>query len=386
MVMQALSQLLSTFLDSVFTIIGAADATKKLKFDASAQGTGVTTTISVGAQTGNHTATVPVLSGNDIFAFLNVSEAFTQAQAVDLGTGALPAVTSGATFRLAQADTVGSAMEGISYGATGLSIRGRSVGGTRASNSGTAANQALANFLGYGHNGTAVTTSPSARMTLFALNAWTGTDTSTAISFNSTPAGSTTAGEVARLTSNFLIGTATDIAGTGGLKVAGTTASTSPTTGALQVGGGAGFGGAVFAGGAVHSFGPGGTSGNAILHVNGGNSGTAGGAAVYFDNNGSTNAAVGDYSAIVGGAYNTSLVLFSSSGVVAGLADPGGSDALRVGGALTISDSKIMTTKTAFTNGAAAALGTLTNAPTAGNPTKWIPINDNGTTRYIPAW
>jgi len=40
----------------------------------------------------------------------------------------------------------------------------------------------------------------------------------------------------------------------------------------------------------------------------------------------------------------------------------------------------------AFTDGAAAALGTLTNAPAAGNPTKWIPINDNGTTRYIPAW
>ena len=40
----------------------------------------------------------------------------------------------------------------------------------------------------------------------------------------------------------------------------------------------------------------------------------------------------------------------------------------------------------AFTNGAAAAAGTLGNAPTAGNPTKWIPISDNGTTRYIPAW
>lgn len=37
-------------------------------------------------------------------------------------------------------------------------------------------------------------------------------------------------------------------------------------------------------------------------------------------------------------------------------------------------------------NGAAAQTATLTNGPTAGNPTKWIPINDNGTTRYIPAW
>jgi hypothetical protein len=40
----------------------------------------------------------------------------------------------------------------------------------------------------------------------------------------------------------------------------------------------------------------------------------------------------------------------------------------------------------AFDNGAGAAAGTLANAPAAGNPTKWIPIDDNGTTRYIPAW
>lgn len=40
----------------------------------------------------------------------------------------------------------------------------------------------------------------------------------------------------------------------------------------------------------------------------------------------------------------------------------------------------------ATTNGAAASTGTLTNAPTSGNPTKWIKINDQGTTRYIPAW
>lgn len=33
-----------------------------------------------------------------------------------------------------------------------------------------------------------------------------------------------------------------------------------------------------------------------------------------------------------------------------------------------------------------AAAGTLLNAPVAGNPTKWIPINDNGVTRYIPVW
>jgi hypothetical protein len=43
-------------------------------------------------------------------------------------------------------------------------------------------------------------------------------------------------------------------------------------------------------------------------------------------------------------------------------------------------------TTAALANGAGAGGGTLTNAPSAGNPTKWVPISDNGTTRYIPTW
>lgn len=46
----------------------------------------------------------------------------------------------------------------------------------------------------------------------------------------------------------------------------------------------------------------------------------------------------------------------------------------------------VIRTNTTLTNNAAAQAGTLLNAPTAGNPTKWIGIDDNGTTRYIPAW
>lgn len=40
----------------------------------------------------------------------------------------------------------------------------------------------------------------------------------------------------------------------------------------------------------------------------------------------------------------------------------------------------------AYTNNAGAAAGTLTNAPIAGNPTKWVPVNDNGTIRNLPLW
>lgn len=54
--------------------------------------------------------------------------------------------------------------------------------------------------------------------------------------------------------------------------------------------------------------------------------------------------------------------------------------------ALTLGSTTLLTTNVALTNGAGASVGTLSNAPAAGNPTKWVPVNDNGTTRYIPMW
>lgn len=38
------------------------------------------------------------------------------------------------------------------------------------------------------------------------------------------------------------------------------------------------------------------------------------------------------------------------------------------------------------TDGAGASLGTLTNAPSSGNPNFWLPINIAGTVRYFPGW
>jgi hypothetical protein len=55
-------------------------------------------------------------------------------------------------------------------------------------------------------------------------------------------------------------------------------------------------------------------------------------------------------------------------------------------GGVTVGSTTLLTSSVALTNGAGALVGTLTNSPITGNPTKWIPINDNGTTRYIPAW
>jgi len=58
-----------------------------------------------------------------------------------------------------------------------------------------------------------------------------------------------------------------------------------------------------------------------------------------------------------------------------------------VGQIIMNSSTFLMRTKTAWaTSSLSSFVGTLTNAPAAGNPTKWIPIDDNGTTRFIPAW
>lgn len=94
--------------------------------------------------------------------------------------------------------------------------------------------------------------------------------------------------------------------------------------------------------------------------------------------------------------YDPSNVAITG-GSMAGVAITGGSIDGSPIGATTASTGKfsditngnvaaLIKTSVAMNNGAAAAAGTLLNGPAAGNPTKWIPIDDNGTTRYIPAW
>ena len=101
--------------------------------------------------------------------------------------------------------------------------------------------------------------------------------------------------------------------------------------------------------------------------------------------NNSTNLIMQLQSVEQGIGYRAIQLNVNGGAVMVGV-DPGGANLLRVGGALTVNSATMIATKTAFTNGAAAAVGTLTNAPAAGNPTKWVPVDDNGTTRYIPAW
>lgn len=61
---------------------------------------------------------------------------------------------------------------------------------------------------------------------------------------------------------------------------------------------------------------------------------------------------------------------------------------LTIAGTITQAATTLAKSSTSLTNAAEAQVATLTNAPVgcAGNPTKWVPIVDNGTTRYMPAW
>lgn len=113
---------------------------------------------------------------------------------------------------------------------------------------------------------------------------------------------------------------------------------------------------------------------NTGVNVRGSNSGVAGGTSLVTRNNGTAILAIGNKSAINGGAYDATPFIFGNATIEF-------NQQIRVpGGAF------LLNTSAALTNGAGAAAGTITNAPAAGNPTKWIGINDNGVVRYLPSW
>ncbi len=60
--------------------------------------------------------------------------------------------------------------------------------------------------------------------------------------------------------------------------------------------------------------------------------------------------------------------------------------AFAVNGFRVVGDTTLIHSGTVLANAAGAAAGTLLNSPSAGNPTKWIQIDDNGTIRKIPTW
>lgn len=118
---------------------------------------------------------------------------------------------------------------------------------------------------------------------------------------------------------------------------------------------------------------------SASTTITGQNSGTPGGVGVYTVNNSqsvnATQFVTGNLAVNAiqgGGVVNTDAVYRPIS--------------IDLGGTVTFNQVTLPGTLTPMADASGAATGTLTNAPFAGNPTKWFFINDGGTTRRIPAW
>jgi len=92
--------------------------------------------------------------------------------------------------------------------------------------------------------------------------------------------------------------------------------------------------------------------------------------------------------------YNATTTRWENANVTAGsnIAVTNGAGSVTIGTTaaitadLTNNTGRLVDSSVNLTDGSAANTATLTNAPATGNPTKWISIDDNGTTRYVPAW
>ena len=91
----------------------------------------------------------------------------------------------------------------------------------------------------------------------------------------------------------------------------------------------------------------------------------------------STDTAMGTGAIIPQGSNNSQCVNIQTDGQ---------SDVWIVPAVVPGSGVPAITATMALSNGAASGAGTLTNAPSNGNPTKWIQINDGGVIRWLPAW
>jgi hypothetical protein len=181
---------------------------------------------------------------------------------------------------------------------------------------------------------------------------------------------------------NLLIGGTTDITGSGGLKVFGTTASTSTTTGALQVAGGVGVAGAFYVGGA--------TVGASTFDYSVNNNS----AQAYTIQNNSTGASGATRLTIVAGASSGSIQLFGSGHTTPNIlqyASPSSHKFLCNGVArLDLDVSGNLTTggsisTSAPTGGAGAWELGVANTVTPTAPNRTITIEIGGTVFYLHA-
>jgi len=155
---------------------------------------------------------------------LNQNVTMYQPLIIDTGTasGTLPTKLSFVEATIASPDGVSSGLEFISHSATSGIIAGRNIGGTRASPTDTNASMALFQIAGYGRANGIDTSSSSALLRAFSDGAWGPTNTGTYLTYEGTPAGTTTRGEWFRLQNgSTIVGTDPSPSGSDKLKVGG---------------------------------------------------------------------------------------------------------------------------------------------------------------------
>ena len=88
---------------------------------------------------------------------------------------------------------------------------------------------------------------------------------------------------------------------------------------------------------------------------------------------------------IIGSGTSHDVTLLNKGGYSA-ISVPAGTRSARIHGDLYINSTVLLTQEGPMGNGAGSGAGTLTNAPSAGNPKKWVPFVDAGVVRWIPTW
>lgn len=119
-------------------------------------------------------------------------------------------------------------------------------------------------------------------------------------------------------------------------------------------------------------------------------SGGGGGSVVHNNTTGKQGGTANEYYHLTNSQHSALTAGFTGTGNIVRATSPtlsgpvlGTATATKV---TTATVTAALSTSVTLNNGAGASVGTITNAPSAGNPAKWIPIDDNGTTRYIPTW
>lgn len=163
------------------------------------------------------------------------SHVITAPLSIDLGTGALPSTGNGDQLMLSAPDSGAVSVGVLAFNSVGT-FTGYRADGTRASKVAPGIGSQLYSTLGYAWDGSAF--GLCAGMTIRCVNSPTTGDHGGAVTFRACASGSTSLAEVGRFTQNLLIGTTTDITGTGGCKIAGITNATAANTGAFQCLGG----------------------------------------------------------------------------------------------------------------------------------------------------